>query len=278
MLEVEARLAAAELGLDPGIGMLHRDRPNRDSLACDLMEPVRPLVDAYLFDWLSRGPLRKEWFFEKGDGNCRLMGQFAAQFSETAPIWRKAIGPIAERTAKILWQSHGKRSSFRDIPSRLTQTRRSEGRGEYRKSVPLQTSPTPILANRCPICGEQIKRGSKCCAGCAPLVGRANLLQAAKLGRAMAHTDIASARRSATHMKQVEAQQKWNPVELPKWLDEDFYRGKILPKLLGLTVKKIRVGLDVSHPYAAMIRKGEKIPHPRHWLALVKLVGVKVAG
>src|SRR5215469_17531840 len=30
-----------------GLGVLHRDTPNRDSLACDLMEPVRPLVDAY---------------------------------------------------------------------------------------------------------------------------------------------------------------------------------------------------------------------------------------
>jgi len=57
MLEAEARLAAAELGLDPGLGVLHRDTPNRDSLACDLMEPVRPLVDAFVFDWLNRGPL-----------------------------------------------------------------------------------------------------------------------------------------------------------------------------------------------------------------------------
>src|SRR5437016_4292853 len=48
VLEAEAHLAAAELGLDPGLGMLHRDTPNRDSLACDLMEPIRPLVDAYL--------------------------------------------------------------------------------------------------------------------------------------------------------------------------------------------------------------------------------------
>jgi CRISPR associated protein Cas1 len=66
----EGRMGAADLGLDPGIGVLHKERPNRDSLACDLMEPVRPLVDAYLFDWLKCGPLRREWFFEQGDGNC----------------------------------------------------------------------------------------------------------------------------------------------------------------------------------------------------------------
>lgn len=50
ILEAEARLVAAELGLDPGLGVLHRDTPNRDSLASDLMEPARPLVDAFVFD------------------------------------------------------------------------------------------------------------------------------------------------------------------------------------------------------------------------------------
>ena len=50
VLESEARLAAAALGLDPGLGVLHVDTPARDSLACDLMEPVRPEIDAYLLD------------------------------------------------------------------------------------------------------------------------------------------------------------------------------------------------------------------------------------
>ena len=37
LLESEARLAAAALGLDPGMGVLHVDAPARDSLALDLM-------------------------------------------------------------------------------------------------------------------------------------------------------------------------------------------------------------------------------------------------
>ncbi|MFZ0955503.1 MAG: CRISPR-associated endonuclease Cas1 [Candidatus Sulfotelmatobacter sp.] len=64
VLESESRLAAAALGLDPGLGVLHVDTPNRDSLACDLMEPVRPQIDEYVLDWITRqlqpgeGPLR----------------------------------------------------------------------------------------------------------------------------------------------------------------------------------------------------------------------------
>ena len=42
LLESEARLALATLGLDPGIGILHNDTRTRDSLACDLMEPIQP--------------------------------------------------------------------------------------------------------------------------------------------------------------------------------------------------------------------------------------------
>ena len=55
--ESEARLALAILGLDPGIGFLHLPRANRDSLAFDIMEPVRPEVERWLYQWLSTEPL-----------------------------------------------------------------------------------------------------------------------------------------------------------------------------------------------------------------------------
>jgi hypothetical protein len=87
VLESEARLAAAALGLDPGLGVLHVDTSARDSLACDLMEPVRSEIDAYLLDWITRQPLRREWFSEQRDGNCRLAGSFAVRLSETSPIF-----------------------------------------------------------------------------------------------------------------------------------------------------------------------------------------------
>jgi CRISPR-associated endonuclease Cas1 len=48
LLEAECRLAVAALGLDPEMGVLHMDTINRDSLACDLMEAIRPDVDAYV--------------------------------------------------------------------------------------------------------------------------------------------------------------------------------------------------------------------------------------
>jgi CRISPR-associated endonuclease Cas1 len=84
ILESEARLAICELGLDPGLGVLHSDTRTRDSLACDLMEPIRPQVDAFLLDLLRSVSLQRKWFLEERNGNCRLTGEFAAQLSETS--------------------------------------------------------------------------------------------------------------------------------------------------------------------------------------------------
>jgi CRISPR-associated endonuclease Cas1 len=121
ILESEARLAAAALGLDPGIGVMHVDSPARDSLACDLMEPVRPQVDAYVLEWISREPIRREWFFEQRDGNCRLMASFAARLSETAPSWARALAPIAELVARTLSSAIKKQIRSGLPPTRLTQ-------------------------------------------------------------------------------------------------------------------------------------------------------------
>jgi CRISPR-associated endonuclease Cas1 len=105
LLESETRLAAASLGLDPGLGVLHVDTTARDSLACDLMEPVRPQIDAYLLDWITRQPLSRDWFFEERDGNCRLMGPFAVRLSESAQTWGRAVAPIAEWVARAFWST-----------------------------------------------------------------------------------------------------------------------------------------------------------------------------
>ena len=57
-------------------------------------------------------------------------------------------------------------------------------------------------------------------------------------------------------------------------LTEEFYREKIQPRLSGITVPAIASALGLSRPYAAEIRAGRKLPHPRHWEKLAKLVGV----
>lgn len=73
------------------MGVLHLDTTNRDSLACDLMEPVRPDVDAYVLKWILRQPLKRSWFFEERNGNCRLMADLAIL---TAEFYSEKMQPL----------------------------------------------------------------------------------------------------------------------------------------------------------------------------------------
>jgi CRISPR-associated endonuclease Cas1 len=270
LLESEARLAAAALGLDPGLGVLHVDAPNRDSLALDLLEPVRPQVDAYVLDWITRQPLRRDWFFEQRDGNCRLMAALAVRLAETAQTWGRAVAPVAEWVAQSLWNSAGKSASKGPIlPTRLTQRRRTEGRG--RKAKPL-ANPVPRRMMICEVCGAEGVR-NRYCPSCAVEVSREHMAQVAMIGHAQPRTKRVKARISKALSDHAVANSWWSPSSLPAWLNEECYVQRIQPQLKTIKVREISDAMQVSKPYAALIRSGRR-PHPRHWLALCKLVGV----
>jgi hypothetical protein len=78
--------------------------------------------------------------------------------------------------------------------------------------------------------------------------------------------------RSGTQRRQAAALKEWSPEDQPEWLNEKFYRGKIIARLQAVAVQAIVSALAVSSPYAANIRSGKTIPHRRHWLALANLV------
>jgi CRISPR-associated endonuclease Cas1 len=126
--ESEATLALASLGIDPGIGFLHADSRKRDSCACDLLEAIRPQVDEFVLEWLRREHFRREWFFEERNGNCRLMGSFAARLSETAQIWSRAVAPYAGWISHVLSSEIPKAGRRNGPATRLTQRKRREAR------------------------------------------------------------------------------------------------------------------------------------------------------
>lgn len=179
LLESEARLAIAALGLDPGLGMLHADTQARDALACDLMEPIRPQVDAYLLDWLRRGLLSRKWFFEQRDGNCRLMASLAARLSETCQIWARAVAPLAEKISRVLWSTTRKPSVWFAPATRLTQQRRHRSRHD----APSPENALPKLPVMCRGCGGPVTPGHTRCRKCAIPIASKALVENAKIGR-----------------------------------------------------------------------------------------------
>jgi CRISPR-associated endonuclease Cas1 len=269
ILESEARLAAAALGLDPGLGVMHFDSRTRDSLASDLMEPIRPRVDTYLFDWITRESLRREWLFEQRDGNCRLAGSFAARLSETGRTWAWAVAPVAESVCRKLWSTIRKPVLAAGPATRLTQQRRSRT-GE---DLSLRAVRVPRAPSVCRICGIQIGRGKNFCKTCAVSESKTAMLAVAQIGRITAHGTKAQARRAETMRRQMAGRTSWNPMDLPNWLTEKVYRDEIQPKLGTLTATAIASALGVSKPYATDIRKRMRLPHPRHWRNLADLIG-----
>jgi CRISPR-associated endonuclease Cas1 len=270
VLESEARLAAAALGLDPGLGVLHVDTDARDSLACDLMEVIRPQVDAYLLDWITRQPLKREWFFEERNGNCRLMASLAERLSETGPTWARAIAPITEWVAQALWNSSKKKRNKEErVPTRLTQRRRSEGRGNEFAARPCHV---PRRKRICEVCGAEGVQ-NRYCRSCAVEISRENMAQVALIGHSKPKTAKLRARVSQTLSNHAVANSWWSPSSLPAWLNEAFYVQKVQPKLRAIKVREIAKAIQISQPYAAFIRSGRRRPHPRHWQALAELVG-----
>ncbi|HXY11262.1 MAG TPA: CRISPR-associated endonuclease Cas1 [Terriglobales bacterium] len=272
VLEAESRIAAVAMGLDPGIGLLHVDTPNRDSLACDLMEPVRPAVDAFVLNWLQREPLRKADFVEDSNGNARMASALAIKLCETADTWRKLVAPGAEHVAQELWLTASRSlpalARRRMLATRLTQRSKREAKGS---DMPAITPPK--IEHHCQDCGKEIRRDlrRRFCAECAVTVIREGF----DWGRKAAQRPESLAKRSATQRIHKQAIKNWKPSDLPAWLTRDLYVKQVQPALASVAKSRIRSALGVSEPYASDIQAGKRVPHPRHWHALAELVEVK---
>jgi CRISPR-associated protein Cas1 len=275
ILEAETRLTAAALGLDPGLGVLHIDKPTRDSLACDLMEPVRPSVDAFLIDWLAKSPLKREWFFEQRDGTCRLMPDLAARLGESALKWRTEIAPIAEWFAEAVCSVSPNAESFCGPQTRLTRQRWKESM--RREDKPSKIDKRIRLQNVCATCGTAISSRNKHCKACAVAVSTAALVEGARAGRIASVTPEAMERRRQAGKRQNEALQAWDPADHTGWLTSEYYTGQIQPRLRERTRSQIAEALSISIVYAGEIRNGNCVPHQRHWLKLAELVGIRHA-
>jgi CRISPR-associated protein Cas1 len=85
----EAVAAAQRAGLDPAIGFLHALFPGRESLACDLVEPLRPLCERLAWRLLAEERLRAGHFTR--DGEACLLGK-AGRLAFYA-AWEEAVAP-----------------------------------------------------------------------------------------------------------------------------------------------------------------------------------------
>lgn len=140
-MEAKATLAARVVGLDPGLGVMHADQSHRDSLAADLMEPIRPLVDAYAFRLLTSRPFAARDFFETSVGGCRVTAPLTHELAETSRHWGRLVGRVAEDMAASL---EGRRSRSAGPPTPISGRKRAAGR----PSGPGADSQVPVCKGK----------------------------------------------------------------------------------------------------------------------------------
>jgi len=272
LVEAEAILACHVVGLDPGLGFVHSDTRGRQSLALDIMEPVRPEVDAFVLTMIERRTFRKVAFTETSDGHVRLRSLLTHELAETMPRWAQSLGPIAEHVAHVFGQAMaGKYQLATPLTRRrsrsaqaVVRARKQSARSAATSSTPLQ-KPTAAKAPAlwsCPDCGGAVTNrlhvGCDACIGADP-----------------AQTPEIRGRRAAAISARKRALIEWEQANPGVTYDPEIFRREILPRLAAIPLKGIVEAIGCSKASASDIRRGKRTPHCSTWAALAKLVGVR---
>jgi CRISPR-associated endonuclease Cas1 len=273
LLETETTIACHAVGLDPTLGIVHADVRGRDSLALDLMEPSRPHVDAHVLDLLEGHEFAASDFFETRKGACRVLPPLSERLAETTIQWASAAAPIAEQVAAALAKAPGSRIDR--VPTPLTNANRLTGRERMRRQNrrPRATKPVPS----CKTCGGEVPHPDRdYCDACLPAYqreqfeqrfsrsGLAKLEQLKADGADPTHGGKASSRRGATNVLRKAELREWEQRH-GKLVDLTAFQREILPLIQNVPLSRLVKATGLSLRYVSQVRRGEKVPHPRHW-------------
>jgi CRISPR-associated protein Cas1 len=77
VLESQVRMQMVAIGLDPTIGILHGNARGQHGLVYDLMEPLRPIVDRKILEFVQSRTFHRADFTLNNTGLCRLNPELA---------------------------------------------------------------------------------------------------------------------------------------------------------------------------------------------------------
>jgi CRISPR-associated endonuclease Cas1 len=284
LLEAETILACRTVGLDPGLGIFHVDRPNRASLALDLMEATRPIVDSYVLALLTQRTLSAKEFGETRRGSCRLASSLAARLAETSSSWSHHTAPVVEAVAQRLARAAAR-------PLELsTPLSRANHRAAWARRVPSHRireprSTIPPLPVTCRSCGAELPdRRFRYCESCRRdqwaargVAGReAAAIVLARLreeGHNPGHGGRAAKARGEKNAAHQRAVRAWDGARP----DPAIFTAEILPALRQISLQTLVAVTGLSEHYCSLIRLGKRVPHPRHWDTLREIAAPVMA-
>jgi CRISPR-associated endonuclease Cas1 len=263
--EIECRRACLILGLDPGLGFLHRDTPNRDSLALDLLEAIRPDIDNHVLELADTHIFQARDFTETDDGKCRILPPLTHHLATTLPQWATAVAPWAEHIADTLADA-----SPYNVRKRKTLTRANNTpRTPPPATKPRKRDAPKALGNRCLDCGTTIHPERTYCDTC--WTSRFNDVRQRGIINSAASLhdpEVRRARGDATRAGKLAAlgrQAAKHGYTLETWDD-------LAPRLRALPLPTIMSTIGCDNGTASRIRNGKRTANPTHWKALVAAV------
>jgi hypothetical protein len=246
----------------------------------DVLEVCRPCIDGYLLGLLRSRTFGPQEFREDRQGQVWVAPPLARALSETMPLWAGELAPVAEKVAKMFGSNRGSQASRPPTP--LTEDNRSAGRSRVRRGerVRRAAKPKPLPA-ACRVCGLILPRGRKnYCDECLPefqVEQTAGFVASAHLaltklradGKDPAQTPQAKRKMGAANSKQMLAVRAWDREhERP---DPEIFKREILPAIQDIPLRNLTTATGLSVQHCGDIRRGLRVPHPRHWEALRSL-------
>jgi hypothetical protein len=133
---------------------------------------------------------------------------------------------------------------------------------------------------RCKRCGGELPyRGRVYCDDCLPHYqrdldhafaerGRAAVARRRAEGIDPSHGGATGEQRGASIARHREELREWSAVHPETMADPEVFASEILPMIQELPLSDLARATGLSAGYLSLIRRGKKIPHPRHWPAM----------
>ncbi len=268
LLEAEAVLIIHSLGLDPLVGINHADKPHRNNLALDLIEPVRPRIDAQVLQLLSTRVLSDRDFHETRDGIVRLLDPLTHELAATTHHWRPELDTTIRHAAALI----AKTSDHRDLKIPHTPTNREQHTATTTERIRRTRHWT------CERCGATVESERVLCEPCLAEHRQLEKLRIPTVGaKALADwkarvSDVEKkaiyARASASNVERHARLRAWVEANPDAPTDPAWYDENVRPLLKDITRAQIVAATGLNPSYASRIRNGSTVPHPMHWFAI----------
>jgi CRISPR-associated endonuclease Cas1 len=271
MAQSEATIALLAVGLHPAVGLAHSSRQGRPAAALDVLETGRELVEQTVLELVKDRTLQKRNLVELASGQVNLMPPLAHEVAQVlSPALRDRFGPVVEQMAAMIAEAT---EAEVVVPTPLSRARH----GKKPKTKAAR------FARHCHGCGQRMPEGLKhrsWCNECLPAARKERDLGMVGVPRRRTRPprrDYATKRdrrRAETMTARVLEQQAWERANQGIARPDPAHFAPIREGLAEVRLDVIAATIAVSRAAASQIRRGQLVPHVRHWQPLAALARV----